>query len=527
MVQVKTPSSIRPSVSTSNGASAAALHSSGSVTDHTTQQRARQFLQRVTSRLETATQPATIKNILRHYRLLGLISHDAELQGFLNKAQDTPQSLTALMQTVQASLLNNPPICRFLAGIEERRLISDVELDNMSAKLNVQLNLIYVFEAFAIRLANGDKHFPQAMFQYLQTIKQTRLPGNPLWNLIFGKFRRHNSVFTRLKMSSIDLTFAAYAFNRSLAAKETPVHELRAKAEQFIHANGLALWNQNVWPLPVGKVMHAYRKGLGINIAEAVWQESNDNEASCKNAHAGSALIYQLEQKRVSDKIVHQGLVLPQHAQVVGGQYQPLNDLKVNPAQKRIRAVDTDQAWVNLYNTWNLFFVIKNIDSNFLLTKLLVPSVMDARESAYVEMRVLMLCFMASLFFYNDELPALSKPTTLRNKDQLFDLWSDYNRQYAAETSSPEDRVAAIQPERIYDDIFGKHHTIAFALHLVRLVTSFGKPNFRLTSDLSRQKTSSYASKRMLLAGLAGLMLCVSAALVVRNTELFTTKLGV
>jgi hypothetical protein len=31
----------------------------------------------------------------------------------------------------------------------------------------------------------------------------------------------------------------------------------------------------------------------------------------------------------------------------------------------------------------------------------------------------------------------------------------------------------------------------------------------------------------MLMAGLAGLMLCISAALVVRNTELFTTKLGV
>lgn len=85
--------------------------------------------------------------------------------------------------------------------------------------------------------------------------------------------------------------------------------------------------------------------------------------------------------------------------------YSILPGLTVSETPKKVMEFNIDAKWRDLYNSWNLLFVITNIDKIFMPIKLLLPTVLAAEPQNYKEVRVISLFTIGSIFArkYNNE----------------------------------------------------------------------------------------------------------------------------
>lgn len=274
----------------------------------------------------------------------------------MGKLKKESIDLDRLIEAVKEGLLNNPPICELLAFIKREKLISDDELSAMSKQLQIQLNLLCLFEAFAVSMVNSFT-LNEDVYCHIKKQRSTAYPGNPIYNFFFGSSRKNFSPFKNLKLISVDPVITAGAFIRSLGSEEFDDETIREKSKEFIKKYGLALWNSKIYPPPLGEEHDDSVKNVSLNILEATWEEKNKADGKPgDNAFAGAVLIRMLEHLRPPYSYSFKNLVLPEGSSLTeDAKYSVLPDLTVNRLAKRVSQFCVNKEWMYLYNSWNLF----------------------------------------------------------------------------------------------------------------------------------------------------------------------------
>ncbi|MBN9227011.1 MULTISPECIES: hypothetical protein [Legionella] len=442
---------------------------------------AKQFLSRVIKYLQKQSDPSIAKKIVADLRLGSAEIRDVDFKEFLAKFTKEPIDLDGLINAMQKGLLSNTLFCDLLAFIERNQLISDEELQAMSKQLQIQLNLLCLFEAFAVTMVNSFT-FNEDVYCFTKKQRNTAYPGNPLFNFFFGSNSNNFSLFKNLKLISVDPVIAAGAFLRSLGSEQLDKAEIEAKSKEFIKKYGLALWNAQICPPPLGEMSDDSVKNVSLNILEATWEEQQkESGAPGDNAYAGAALIRMLEHLRPLHAYIFQNLVLPDDSSITAsGRYSLLPDLTVNQSRKRVSQFYVSKEWMYLYNSWNLFFVVQNLDSKFLPIKLLIPSVLNALPSQYMETRVFVLYLIGNLFHYN-KLSVFTEDIKLSQAQVILNKWGEINKKYADALLKTSCADLEETSEMVYHDIFGEHTHFSLAYHVANFIRDF--EHFRITSD--------------------------------------------
>lgn len=442
---------------------------------------AERLLARVIKNLSLQTAPSIIKHILKDLRMDSLVTRDEGLQAFLKKIPSEPISIKRLVKRVNKGLLNNPPLCELLSYIEEEALISDEELKELSPLLQVQLNLLAVFEACAVTMGNSFT-FNEDIYNFTKKQRYTSHTGSPVYNLFFGSKANNFSLFKNLKLISVDPVITQGAFVRSLKEpKKLDKTNILAQARLFTKKHGLSLWNIPPNSLLLDKECDESVKNVSLNVLEATWEEEPEKDGSpADNAFAGAALITLLERLRPKNKYTEGSLILPRGGCVEDGRYNLLPDLKVNSLPKIVSQFSINKEWMDLYNAWNLFFVIRNLDYRFLPIKLLIPSVLDAIPAHYMEMRVFVLYLVGNLFHYND-FTVFPQHKKLANVGRIMEKWGELNKQYADSLLVRNCPDLGCTASDMYMDIFGASSNAYLAYYLTEFATNFSE--FRITSE--------------------------------------------
>ncbi|MCW8444379.1 hypothetical protein OQJ05_09990 [Fluoribacter gormanii] len=443
---------------------------------------AKQFLERVSRCLYKQSNPSIIQKILYDLRLNLLEIRDQGLKNFLDKLAEEPIDLERLIDSVKKGLLNNPPICELLAFIEREKLITDLELNEISEQLQIQLNLLCLFEAFAVTMVNSFT-LNEDIYSFTKKQRNTYYPGNPINNFFFCSNRKDFSLFKSLKLVSVDPVITEGAFIRALGDAELSQEEIVKKSKEFIRQHGLALWNAKICPPPLGEMHDDSVKNVSLNILEATWEENYKEDGNpADNAFAGATLIRLLEYLRPSHGYSFKNLVLPEKSSITEeGKYSLLPDLIVNRLPKRVSQFYVYKEWMHLYNSWNLLFVIRNLDdSKFLMLKLLIPSVLNAIPMHYMESRVFALYLMGNLYYFN-KLSIFTDEIHLANAKTILDKWGEINKKYADFLLKTCCAELDETPKEVYHDIFGEHTNFSLAYHIANFIRDFD--NFRITSE--------------------------------------------
>ncbi|HAU0641288.1 TPA: lpg2382 family Dot/Icm T4SS effector, partial [Legionella pneumophila] len=387
-------------------------------------------------------------------------------------------------------ILKNESLCILLAYIEENELIDDAEIKNASFTIQLQINLLCLLEAITVTMANSND-FAHDIYNHMMKQRGKGATGNPFYNFLFGIPSRA-TLFERLKLISIDPGLTSIIFHRLMGTNP----ETQADLDDFVSQSRLSGWNADVELANFDVASTSTLPAMGVNILEAVWEDStghNKNTSGILNAQAGLGLIGIMEEKEYTTSFKLAETTLPQGTRLHSDLgYSLIPELKVDNSPKKVSQFHIDERWMNLYNSWNLCFVIANIDPVFVPLKLLIPSVFSAEPSNYKETRVLTLFLVANLFLNQQTLnnPLFSNNFSFRNGDAIMKKWGEINKNHASELLQQCCAKEYKEPDTLYNSILGEHPHLNFVLKLLSYFQD--SHQFRLTKKAKQSTLSDY-----------------------------------
>ncbi len=436
---------------------------------------ANRFLDAIIKEINPATQPQLIRQILKSLRLQEFkTSHDRHLDMFLKKIQKKSIDMTQFIQRMKEYLLDNPAFCKLFEYIERRKLISDAELPNLIRTLQLQLNVLCIFEAIMVTLMNSTT-LADDLYQLIKSHRYYS-SGNTFLNFLFAS-PLGNGFFPRIKLASVEPIWTNFTFHQEMEAKNESEEDL----QKFIKKHKLYG--------PNASIIRTYHQGdkdysspacIGLNVAEAVVDEQKNKRDLLNgkaNAYTGSGWIEGLERVNpVGYILVDTNPVIPKGVTLTKNSYYSLlPGLKIKKVKHMSRKLDMGIDLTNLYSTWNARFVAGNYDPVFMILKLFLPSVLGAKVDEYMNTRVLALWLFCNLYMQEKTFDqALFKVDRLKYADEILACWSRINEK---EMDTFLGKVGA--SKKSYQSIFGGYPTC----HLIKNIYSFFRygNNSRLT----------------------------------------------
>ncbi|HAT9107880.1 TPA: lpg2382 family Dot/Icm T4SS effector, partial [Legionella pneumophila] len=434
--------------------------------------------------------PQIMKQLLSALGLDKLTTGNEEYKFFIQTIRKKAIDLNPLIHKIKSDILKNESLCILLAYIEENELIDDAEIKNASFTIQLQINLLCLLEAITVTMANSND-FAHDIYNHMMKQRGKGATGNPFYNFLFGIPSRA-TLFERLKLISIDPGLTSIIFHRLMGTNP----ETQADLDDFVSQSRLSGWNADVELANFDVASTSTLPAMGVNILEAVWEDStghNKNTSGILNAQAGLGLIGIMEEKEYTTSFKLAETTLPQGTRLHSDLgYSLIPELKVDNSPKKVSQFHIDERWMNLYNSWNLCFVIANIDPVFVPLKLLIPSVFSAEPSNYKETRVLTLFLVANLFLNQQTLnnPLFSNNFSFRNGDAIMKKWGEINKNHASELLQQCCAKEYKEPDTLYNSILGEHPHLNFVLKLLSYFQD--SHQFRLTKKAKQSTLSDY-----------------------------------
>lgn len=427
------------------------------------------FLNRVRHYIPERTNPKVIATLLEAMHLDTMETHDPHFQHYLQEVTSHPLDLSALIDKTHQDILNNKPLCKLLASIQEKGLIPDRELQQYIATLTVQINLLHFFEAFVVTMINSPI-FAEELYQHIIKRRNISSPGNSYMTFLFG-VPQDTSMFLRLKLISVEPIMLNYIFHRR--SKEHT--ETKDELKEFIHQYHLSGPNaQHMGLAKYHKTEATNIAAMSLNILEAAWEQIDNKHAGPSdrdNSMAGLGLIALMERLNYLTQFKYTSAIIPEETHITPeGTYSLIPELGIDSEAKKISQFYIDKEWRDLYNSWNMQFCIANIESVFLPLKLLMPSVFSAEAKNFKETRVISLYLFANILF-NEQIgknPLFQPSVQFEHQNTLLQEWGAINKEYSAyllQTKCPDFQET---PESLYDKSLGKAPTWNFLSDLYR-----------------------------------------------------------
>ncbi|VEB36056.1 putative symporter [Legionella sainthelensi] len=442
---------------------------------------AKQLITRVEKLIKTTSEPALVQRILSELHLNELKTNNEEYIDFINKISTEPMQLTPLINYLNEKLVENAPIRQLFAFIEKNGLISNEELEQAAKTIQLQITILSILEAIIVTMTNGEQ-FAQDVYQHLSKRSGSPYPGNPVVDFLWAP--SNASLFERIKFSSIKPGMLNILFHRSMKEKL----ESQSDIEQFISKMGLWWWYADI-RVASDNELAGTTPAMALNIMEAAWEDSTgDVKHICgkDNAEAGALLIKLMEEYKYSTSNTIKNRILPESTVLMDDSksYSILPGLTVSETPKKVMEFNIDAKWRDLYNSWNLLFVITNIDKIFMPIKLLLPTVLAAEPQNYKEVRVISLFTIGSIFLQENTTmnPFFSDNYHFKNAEIILKKWGKINKDYGMELLSQQSNLLVDKSETYYHEVFGNHPDFNFLIRIIGYLCDPGNYKFTQSS---------------------------------------------
>jgi len=387
-----------------------------------------QIVNRVIQALEIdinmKTDPKVIRSILKEMKLDNFKTQYKPLKLFLDKISNKPQSLRPMFLSIKQGIINkHPAVLEFIEEALKKNWFSK------SKQIQRTIHVTFVFEALTVAMANNNEFLIEIQDYLLNKRKEYGINTSSAINTFLKIWQVAGSIFEAAKVVSLDPAITFFKFERSPDKKK-----LDKKAIKNLYKNKKLNYPEYKIILDsLKKSKKSDFKGLRLNIYEAgitEYKEGFENNALC--AHALNEEL----KKNPRNQIFKKGNIFPE--QIKGNFYNSLKN-KNNLSSK----ISFSNDWVGLYETWNMAFILSELeDLDVLFPKLLIPSVINSKSENYMTTRVMALWLsMNTLLFRKlDNKKEIKGP---KNKREMAHAWGDINKKYALDLSEKHIKINA------------------------------------------------------------------------------------
>ena len=399
--------------------------------------------------MDMKTRVSIMEEVLFQMRLDDFETSFKPMKRFFDDILSKPQALKPLFQDVKKALLTkHPAVLEFAEKALEEKWFSPSEQIEKSA------HVAFVLEAMTAAMANSNT-FANEVIDHIRTKeREIGIDGRHVLKSIWRSWPLSRNFFGAANAVSLDPAISYFRLRRQLNGVHVP-----QKKSRSVYKTGKISYFEYKFLLPVCKKNACHCSDwLRMNIYEAgVTEYNNGFKSNAISAHALSEDI----KKNCHREVFKATSVVPEQSKnaFYASLYQRGNYFPT---------VGLSKDWVALYETWNMVFILGELDNlHFLFPKLLIPSVLDAKPENFLGVRIisLWLSINNTLFLRFDGKEKIKGPGKRR---RMAHAWGKINEKYAFQLA----KKSVDEDSDELRETFRKRFTWPF-YHLMKLMFRF------------------------------------------------------
>lgn len=374
------------------------------------------------------TNPKLIKQIIQEFKLADFKTENKVMQKFFRDSLAEPQDLKPMINCIKKSIvLKHPAIIEFLDYAINKNWLQPSE------QIKKALHVTYVLEALTATMCNDHIFFIEVQDHYKIKEKQRGINSLHTMSTFMHAFGITHKLFGTIKSLSIDPAMIYFRTQRGF----TQSHFDKNEAKQLFNDKKINYIEYKLLsPIQKNGLEHI-NELIRINIYEAgITEYKNGLKANAVCAHELNEDI----KKNPPVTLFKKKKVIPEN----------INTSFYKAITKRENLFPTiklSQDWVSLYITWNMAFLINNVDDwDIVLPKLFIPSIIDSEPENFLGIRIISLWLTVNHVFYR--MYNKKSISVAKNKKEMAQIWGDINKRHAfhlAKRETNEDSKALMK----------------------------------------------------------------------------------
>ncbi|MBL4799626.1 MAG: hypothetical protein JKY50_19665 [Oleispira sp.] len=368
--------------------------------------------------IDMNTDISIIKEIFTEMNINDFETSDISMRSFLNNALSKPQNLAPLLSQIQWGLEHkNPAVVDFIEIALEKNWL------HPSPYIIKTVHVIYILEALTVAMCNNNDFFVEYVKHIRLKERDLGIDSKHIFKSFINTFPASLNFFGTAKAVSLDMAMVYFRIKRELG--EMPVNKegvdnlYRMKKISFLEHKLL---------LPICNKINqcVCNDWLRINIYEAgITEFKNGFSDNAMAAHVLSEDIL----KHCHRETFELTSVFP-----LGERNESYTSLYGEGAYFPVVALD--EKWVSLYRSWNMAFILGELNNlHYLFPKLLIPSVLCCKDENFLGVRIVSLWLsINSALMLNFNQP--EKVIGPKNRAEMVLAWGEINKKYAEDLYS-------------------------------------------------------------------------------------------
>jgi len=360
---------------------------------------------------DTKTDPRIMKAIIKEFRLDDFKSANKQFDKIFQNVISKPQKLAPFFLDIKNGITSKHP-----AVIEFVELALQKNWFKPSEHIIRSVHVIYILEILTATMCNDHDFFLEIQKHYKEKEKICGIDSRH----ILGSFKcalgiTHN-LFGTIKAFLVDPGMIYFQIQRGLSKTLFSKKELKK-----LYKNGTLNYIEYkmLWPIHKYGLEHLHAL-IRINIYEAGITEFENN------LKANSICAHELSE----DIRNNPPQTLFEIKNVTPENYSNEFYKSITKTNNRFPVFKFSQGWVSLYTTWNMAFILGNVDNlDIMFPKLLIPSMINADHDNYLGARIISLWLAVNHYLFRkydrEESP---EP---KNKLEMAKAWGEINKKYA------------------------------------------------------------------------------------------------
>jgi len=350
--------------------------------------------------------------VLKEMRLNDFETSYLPMKSFFQESISKPQDLKPMLKSIKQGLINkHPAIVEFLEKALDEAWLQP------SKYIQKSLHVAFVLEAMTAAMCNSNVFFQESLVHIRLKEREVGVDNRNLFKSVWNSGPSAGSFFATAKAISLDPAMAYFRFRRDIDGGKLTnyrVKKLYKKGEMSFLEYKLLL------PLCKKNACHC-SDWLRMNIFEAGMTEYNNNfKENALAAHVLNEDIKKTCHREVFKKVG----VFPESDH--GEFYESLAE-----KDNYFPSFSFTQEWVSLYETWNMAFILGELNNlDFLFPKLFIPSVINSKSENFLGARIISLWLsINNILFKNfDKSEKILGP---KNRREMATAWGKINKKYA------------------------------------------------------------------------------------------------
>ncbi len=392
------------------------------------------------------TDPKIMRSVFEELELYDFKSGDLQMQKILKDIVSKPQKLQPIFDNIKMGLVLKHP-----AIIEFAELALKKNWFKASERITRSLHVLYILEILTAGMCNKHSFFVEVQDHYKAKERKCGLDTIHIFSTILHAFGISRNIFIIAKAYTLDPLMIYFRIQGGLGKSRLSESNLKK-----LYKNKKINYFEYKLLSPVAKnAPKRINELLRINIYEA---GISDYEKGFKtNAICAYELSEDIKKYPPRARFEKKSVVPEKNPDIF---YKSISD-----KENKFPVVSFSQDWVSLYTTWNMAFVLGDLNNlDIIFPKLLIPSIINAKSENFLGLRLVSLWLTINHdIFRRYKKIEIEGPN---NRTEMAKAWSEINKKYAFKLAKRETHEGSKTLKRNYRRFFS--HSFRNLFRLVR-----------------------------------------------------------